>query len=139
MDAAHTARRGVEEFRRDGFRQWVVSFAFPARHKVVTLLGNHAVQGRYLVGGILHVGIHGYDHIALRAHEADVQSRRLAVVARERDAADSRVLLLQFLDDTPRLVGGTVVDKPYFVAETVLVHHALNPRRQLRKRFSLII
>ena len=75
VDSAHSAGGGVEQFGGDGLRQRVVAFLFPSAHKVIALLGNHAVEFRDFIGAVLQVGVHGYHHIAFGAAEAGVQGR----------------------------------------------------------------
>ena len=83
LDAANLSCRGVEELSGNGFRYRVVAFLLISRYEVVFLLGDHAVKLWYLVGRVLQVSIHGYDHVSLGLLEAAVQGRALAVVAAE--------------------------------------------------------
>ena len=138
-DAAHLARRGVEKFRGDSFRQRVVAFLLVARNQVVAILRNHAVQLRNFVGRILQVRVHRDDHAPFCLSEAAEERGRLAVIAAELDAVHLGMLGRKAFDDFPRTVGAAVVHKNDFVTEAVLVHHALNPRPQFGQAFRLVV
>ena len=107
--------RGVEQLGGQCFAQWVVSFLFVARNKVVPLLGNHSVQDGYFVGAVLQVGIHCYHHVAPGTLEPAIQGRRLAVIAAEFYSVYGGVLLTQALYHVPRIVGTAVVYEDDFI------------------------
>ena len=111
MDAADLAGGGVEQLGGDGLRQGVVALLFVARHEVVAIAGDHAVELGNLVGRVLKVGVHGDDHVALGAGEAGVEGGRLAVVAAEGDSFYGGIFGGEALDYVPRRVGGAVVDE----------------------------
>ncbi len=90
--------RPVEEFAGPAFADRVVAFLFPPRDQVVALFEDHAAQLGNLVGRILQVGIHRDDDLAFGCRETAVQGCRLAVVARETDAPDGRILRLEPFD-----------------------------------------
>ncbi len=140
MYAAHFTSRSVEELCRQSFRQRVVAFFLISRHKVVAILSYHAVKLGDLVGAVLQVGVHCDHNLAPGHIEADVESRRFAIVAAERSAAHmSRVRSRKLLHDFPRRVCRAVVDKNHLIAEIMLLHHTCYPRIQLRERFFFII
>ena len=89
VNAAHPACCGFEELCGDGLGQRIALTAVHliAAHQVVTVLANHSVELGNLVGRILQVGIHSDDHIAFGLGKAAIQSRALAIVAAELDAA----------------------------------------------------
>ena len=111
VDAADLAGGGVEQLGGDGLRQGVVALLFVARHEVVAVAGDHAVELGNLVGRVLEVGVHGDDHVALGACEAGVEGGRLAVVAAECDSFYGGIFGGEALDYVPRRVGGAVVDE----------------------------
>ena len=139
LDAAHAPRRSVEEFCGNGFREGVVAFLLIARHEVVAVLRNHAVQFGNLVGRVLQVGVHRNHHAALRRAETAEQGGRLAIVAAELDAMHAGVLLCQSLDDLPRSIGAAVVHKNDFVGKAVRLHHAHNPIVKFRQALGLVV
>ena len=122
-----------------GLRERVVALALPTGDKVVALLSDHAVKLRDLVGGILEIGVHGDDDIPLGAREADVEGRRLAVIACEGYIADGRIALRKAADCLLRAVGRAVVDKYYLIAEAIGGHHAFDPGGELRERLLLVV
>ena len=84
LDARDAARGGVVELRGEILRQGIVlSLLLPAGHEVVTLFRNHPVHGGHFVRGVLQVGVHGEDDLALRALEAAVKRGGFAVIAAE--------------------------------------------------------
>ena len=140
LDTTHLTRRGVEELGGQRLRDGVVAFLLVARDEVVAIDGNHPIEFGYLVGRVLKVGIHCDDDIALRGLEATEERRTLAIVAAELDALDMlRVASAQLADDVPRMVGTTVVDKDHLIGESVLLHHALYPRKKLGYRLVLVV
>ena len=89
LDARHVPCGGVEQLRRQVLGQRVVvPFLLPTAHQVESVFGDHAVQLRNLVRRVLHVGIHGDDHIALCRLETVVQRRTLTVVTTETDSTN---------------------------------------------------
>ena len=102
IDAGEFARRGVKELRREVFRQAIViSLLFPARDDVVAVFADHAIEFGNLVGAVLQIRVHGDHHVALRAVEAAMERRRLAVVASKFDSLHMRRLSRQAFDDAP--------------------------------------
>ena len=94
LDAGDFACRGIEELGRDILGELViVPFLLPSGDEVKPILFDHAIEFRNLIGGILQVGIHGDDHIALCGLETAEESGGFAVVAAEANAADSFLLL----------------------------------------------
>ena len=111
---------------------------FPAGDDVVTLLDNHPVEFRDFVRGVLQVRVHGDDDIALRGRETLVKGGGLAVVAAEGDAVDGGILLREFPDPVPGIVGGTVVHHQDLVGETIFFHHPVDPGGEFRQGFGLV-
>ena len=72
FDTTDLACGGVEQFGRDRFGQRVISFLLVSRHQIESVCHNHTVKFRYLVGGVLKVGVHGDDHVALCFLEAAI-------------------------------------------------------------------
>ena len=101
--------------------------------------GNHPVKLGDFVGRILKVGVHRDYYVAFRSLETGVESRRLAIVASERNPVHSRILGAKLLYHLPRVVGASVVDKNHFVCEVVVSHDTFNPCRKLRKRLGFIV
>ena len=99
--SAYLACRGIEKLCRNGLRQWVVAFLLVARNEVEAVLGNHLVESGNLVGGVLQVGIHRYDYVALGLFEAAVKRGTLSVVAAELYSPYFWVVFLKFFDDVP--------------------------------------
>ena len=140
LDATDLAGRSVKQLRGQRLRQRVVALLLVAAHQVIALLGNHLVQSGNLVRGILQVGIHRDNHIALGLSKTAVERRTLAVVAAELDALHNvGLLLVKFRDDIPRTVGRAVVDKYHFIRKMVGLHHPLYPCVELGNRLVLII
>ena len=139
VNARDFACRGVEELGGNGLGEGVVAFLFVARHEVVALVNDHAVEGGNLVGRVLQVGVHGDNHVALGLVEAAIEGRTLAVVASELDAVHVPVLACEPLDDLPGAVGGAVVDEDNFVGVAVGGHHAPYPGVEFGQGLVLIV
>ena len=139
FDAAHLPRRGVEEFRGQRFRQWVVAFQLVARHEVVAVFGNHSIEFGNFLGRVLQVGIHRDDNVALRLVETAVERGTFPVVAAETDAAHVARLAMQFTDDFPRAVGRTVVDEDDFIRKAFRLHHFLDPFVEFDERIGFVV
>ena len=128
LDATDFASRSIEKLRGQRLRQRIVALLFVATHKVITLLLNHTVQVRNLVGRVLKVGIHRDNHIALSLGKATIQSRTLAIVTTELDALHLIwVLLVQLRNNIPRAVGRAVINEDDLIRKLVLLHHPLYP------------
>ena len=106
--------------------------------EVVALLCYHAVKLRYLVGGVLQVGVHCDDDFAPGRLESAVECGALAVVAPEADAAYRGIGRREAAYHVPRAVAAAVVDEDGFVPETVCGHYPVYPCGELRKRFAFV-
>ena len=121
------------------FGEGIVAFLLPSGDHIVILFRNHAEQGGNLVGAVLHVGIHGDDHRALRRLETAMQRRRLTVIAAELNAVDGGIPTGIFLDDRPGAVLAAVIHENDFVNITVLLHDTLYPRYQFGERLVFVV
>ena len=124
--------------KRPPFPYRVVAPALPSRDEVVALLCYHAVKLRYLVGGVLQVGVHCDDDFAPGRLESAVECGALAVVAPEADAAYRGIGRREAAYHVPRAVAAAVVDEDGFVPETVCGHYPVYPCGELRKRFAFV-
>ena len=138
-DARRGPGRPIEEFAGPAFADRVVAFLFPPRDQIVALFEDHAAQFGDFVGRILQVGVHRNDDLAFRSRESAVEGRGLAVVARETDAPDGRILRLEPFDLLPRAVRRTVVDQNKLVRKPVFAHHAVDPCRQFGQGLRLVV
>ena len=110
----------------------------PAGDDIVAVLGNHPVEFRDFVRGVLEVCVHGDDDIALCRRESLIEGGGLAVVAAEGDAADGGILGREFTDPVPGIVGGSVVHHQDLVGETIFFHHPVDPGGEFRQGFGLV-
>ena len=128
LDAGDLAGGPVVELGREVLGELVVlAVLLPAAHDVVAVLLDHLVKLRDLVGGVLEVGVHGDDHVALGLLESAVERGGFAVVAAELDAVHGGVGLGEFGDAVPRTVVAAVIHHYHFMAESVRFHHAPDP------------
>ena len=81
LDSRHAPCCGVEELGGDSLRQRVIALLLPSRHQVVAIFGDHPIELRDLIGGVLKVGIHRDHYISLGARKTGVQRRRFAIIA----------------------------------------------------------
>ena len=86
LDTADFTGSGIEELGGNGFRYGVVTLLLIARHQVVVLFHDHAVELGNLVGRVLQVGIHRDDDIPLGLLESAIECGTLAIVTAEADS-----------------------------------------------------
>ena len=139
LDARDLAGGSVEKLGRKILGELVVlTVLLPAGHHVVAFLRDFLVQAGDLVGGVLQVGVHGDDHVALRLVETAVQRSGFAVVAPEADAVHQRIGRRKALDNLPGGIGAAVVDHYYLVGIAFGEHDPLNPGFELGKGFRFV-
>ena len=101
--AAYFACSSIEEFGRDGLAQRISFFTvlLVTGHEVISLFHNHLVESRNLIRGILKIGIHGDDNIALGFFETTEKCWALSIVSAEFDTLYLLILLGKFFNDVP--------------------------------------
>lgn len=138
-DARRQPGRRIEKFARQRLAQRIVPLLLPPADQIVSLLGDHPVELRNLIGRILQIGVHRNHDFPPGGLETAVERGRLAVVAAKPDAPHMRIADLQPADRFPRSVAAAVVDEHDLVRKTVLAHDAHDPLVQLGKRLLFVI
>ena len=138
-DARDPSRGGIVKLGRKILGQGIVlPVLLPAGNDVPALFCNEPVHLRYLVRGVLEVGVHCHDNIAGGLLETVVEGGRLAVVPAETDSVDAGVTRSQLPDCVPGTVRAAVVHHYDLVFPAVLEHYLPDPGCEFRKGFLFI-
>ena len=129
----------VVQFGREGLRERVVAFLFPAGDQVVAFLGDHAVHLGQFVRRILQVGVHREDDFAFRCAKSGAQGQGFALVAPQFAPPHGRVVSSHRFDGLPRAVGGAVVHIDGFVGEPFAGHHPPDPVVEFAQGFLFVV
>src|SRR5690606_390667 len=128
-DAGQLSRHIIEQARRYRFRERIAPYFFPPRDELVTIVDDHAVQCRDLVGAILHVGIHRNHDVTGGGPKPRLKGGRLSEISIQANPFKAAVFVADLYDLFPGIIGTAVVHHDHLEREPMLVHDAPDPLR----------